>query len=1156
MTSTQLQSQNAPGCARLSVKALCIFTCLVLFLFAGFAYGQASPVYGNCSGITLGSPSLYGSSSLPNGDYGGALNGFLPYPSDYTLYQNISAAAVDPNSASLIANLNTVSHNTLHILMGSSPADGDIPYYVTDSSIETNRIMPVTTGSPDQSEVMQIPYPNNDAMPIEGDAVDCSIWPDTDNGDDHSLLLDRNGCWLYEIWVTSRCPGSDLNMHYEANSITLFDAQNFAAGPWGFTSADASGMSVYVNTLKYDEAASGVIRHPVRFTVPTSAGSSLFIIPASHGASSSTLANKLPEGALLRLNPSRTPTINTSGMTTEDATVIIPAIIAGLQNYGMIMADNGSNMYLIGDNDPRWNDNDLGELNAIVASDFDVVQMVPEYPSYMSEATAHTTFYPETAPTITSFSASATGITPVSVAGVYVPPVQTPGSFTVPNTSTSVTFEVCVTGNNWNENFSNGTTAKPTVYIDNAGPVRIGSNNCGSTTVTPKITQEYTAYVLNTQSNYQNNGLPNLATINVTVTGASLIPAPVVFIPPPTLINGQPVGNSPGYVYASDTVKVTPVTSTWAPLNTNDNVWNDTNATYFYTTATGTSSTFPTASTTSPLPTETGGSAGSATTKLSTSTTASITVTKSSTGGTYGYEVVCAIATVPSIGTAYGNSNPSTNSCATYVFTGTGSTASVYVNAPIILPPSGTYNTPPLISMAGPVPATSAASYNAIFYTTNGATPTTAGAGFSTYSSPPSDGNTLVFFQGEGNSCYGSNVNYGVVPNCNPYGVVYATNGMTVKALAVNEDTKSVVTTNTYTIIAANPTFSPAPGDYYDSATVTISSLTGSPAIYYTTDGSTPTTNSPEYSSPLSITATTLLKALTACAGCQNSGVTSGIYTIETPAVLTTPPPNSTLTGTSVAFAWTPGNSASHFELWVGTTAGSSNLYNSGSVTATTETVSGLPSNGQPVYVKLQALINGVWESTSYTYTAYGSPTPAALTTPTPGSTLTGTSVAFGWAPGNTAKNFELWVGTTAGSSNLYNSGSVTVTTETVSNLPSNGQPVYVRLLSYVDGVWDGTNYTYTATGSPVAAAITTPVASSTLTGTSVAFAWTPGNTATQFQLWVGTTAGSTNLYNSGTVTVTTETVSDLPTNGQPVYARLYSYIDGAWQYASYTYTA
>ena len=187
------------------------------------------------------------------------------------------------------------------------------------------------------------------------------------------------------------------------------------------------------------------------------------------------------------------------------------------------MADNGSNMYLIGDNDPRWNDNDLGELNApIVASDFDVVQMVPEYPSYMSEATAHTTFYPETAPTITSFSASATGITPVSVAGVYVPPVQTPGSFTVPNTSTSVTFEVCVTGNNWNENFSNGTTAKPTVYIDNAGPVRIGSNNCGSTTVTPKITQEYTAYVLNTQSNYQNNGLPNLATINVTVTGASL----------------------------------------------------------------------------------------------------------------------------------------------------------------------------------------------------------------------------------------------------------------------------------------------------------------------------------------------------------------------------------------------------------------------------------------------------------------------------------------------------------------------------------------------------------------------------------------------------------------------------------------------------------
>ena len=164
---------------------------------------------------------------------------------------------------------------------------------------------------------------------------------------------------------------------------------------------------------------------------------------------------------------------------------------------------------------------------------------------------------------------------------------------------------------------------------------------------------------------------------------------------------------------------------------------------------------------------------------------------------------------------------------------------------------------------------------------------------------------------------------------------------------------------------------------------------------------------------------------------------------------MTTPSPGSTLTGTSVAFSWTPGNVAKNFELWVGTTGpGSTNLYNSGSVTATTETVSNLPANGQPVYARLYYYINGSWQYVSYTYTAYGAPTPATLTTPTPGSTLTGTSVTFSWTPGNVAKNFELWLGTTNGSSNLYNSGSVTATTETVSGLPSNGQPVYVRLYS------------------------------------------------------------------------------------------------------------
>jgi hypothetical protein len=127
--------------------------------------------------------------------------------------------------------------------------------------------------------------------------------------------------------------------------------------------------------------------------------------------------------------------------------------------------------------------------------------------------------------------------------------------------------------------------------------------------------------------------------------------------------------------------------------------------------------------------------------------------------------------------------------------------------------------------------------------------------------------------------------------------------------------------------------------------------------------------------------------------------------------------------------------------------------------------VSNLPNNGETLDVRLSYLVEGAWQYTNYTYVAHGSPTPAVLTTPTPNTLnpLSSTSVAFVWTPGNSATHFELWVGTTVGSSNLYNSGSVTVTTETVSNLPDNGKKFYVRLYYLINGAWEYTDYTYVA---------------------------------------------------------------------------------------------
>ncbi len=275
--------------------------------------------------------------------------------------------------------------------------------------------------------------------------------------------------------------------------------------------------------------------------------------------------------------------------------------------------------------------------------------------------------------------------------------------------------------------------------------------------------------------------------------------------------------------------------------------------------------------------------------------------------------------------------------------------------------------------------------------------------------------------------------------------------------------------------------------------------------------------------------------------------------------VLTTPAPGSVLSGSSVAFTWTAGAGPAAYQLWLGTTGvGSKNLYNSGSTTGTTETVSGLPTYGVKLYARLYWEINAVWKSADYTYTEAGTPVLAALTSPTPGSVLAGSSVTFAWSAGGGPTEYQLDLGTTgAGSSNLYNSGGTTATTEAVSGLPTGGVTVFARLYSLISGKWQPADYTYTEAGTLVPAALTTPTPGSTLAGSTVTFTWTAGAGPTEYQLELGTTGvGSSNLYNSGGTTATTETVSGLPTTGVKVYARLYQMIDAKWQSTDYTYTA
>jgi hypothetical protein len=277
------------------------------------------------------------------------------------------------------------------------------------------------------------------------------------------------------------------------------------------------------------------------------------------------------------------------------------------------------------------------------------------------------------------------------------------------------------------------------------------------------------------------------------------------------------------------------------------------------------------------------------------------------------------------------------------------------------------------------------------------------------------------------------------------------------------------------------------------------------------------------------------------------------VESATTPA-LTSPTPGSVLGTTSVAFSWTSGTEVTEYDLYLGTTGvGSDNLYNSAGVTTTSVTVPSLPSKGATVYARLFYQIKGVWQSIDYTYTE--SPLPPALTTPTPGSVLGTTNIVFSWTSGTGVTEYDLYLGTTGvGSNNLYNSAGVTTTSVTVPTLPSKGATVYARLYYQIKGAWQYTDYTYTESQS-VPPVLTSPTPGSVLGTTNVVFSWTPGAGVTQYDLYLGTAAGSANLYNSAGVKTTSVTVPKLPALGAKVYARLYYQIGGVWQFTDYTYT-
>ena len=274
------------------------------------------------------------------------------FPADNIWNVPVDTLPVHPNLDAYIATIGANSY--LHSDFGSGdwpPGSGSpigIPYVDVPG---TQPKVAVTFDYADESDPGPYPIPSD--PPIEGG-------PDSD-GDRHVLIVDRDNCFLYELFYA--WPQPDGSWH--AGSGAIFDLNSHALRPAGWTSADAAGLPILAGLVRYDEVASGEIRHAIRVTAPQTRRE--YIWPARHYASSLTDQQYPPMGQRFRLKAD----FDITGFSPE-----VQVILRALKKYGMMLADNGASWFISGHPDERWNNDVLvSQLHQVKGSDFEAVDV-------------------------------------------------------------------------------------------------------------------------------------------------------------------------------------------------------------------------------------------------------------------------------------------------------------------------------------------------------------------------------------------------------------------------------------------------------------------------------------------------------------------------------------------------------------------------------------------------------------------------------------------------------------------------------------------------------------------------------------------------------------------------------------------------------------
>ena len=229
-----------------------------------------------------------------------------------------------------------------HMDFGSGEWDGGpigIPYNVVGAGTP---MFPFDFYYPDESDPGPYPIP-------EGYLRE---W----GSDHHILVVDTSTCTLYETYDAWEEDGQ-----WFGGSGALWDLGANDLRPAGWTSADAAGLPILPGLARYDEVAAGEIRHALRFTASSTNG---YIWPARHLTSDEDAPGIPPMGARFRLRAD----YDISGFPPE-----LQVLLRAIKTYGIVLADNGSDWYVSGAPDERWDNDMLHQLDILTGDDFEAV---------------------------------------------------------------------------------------------------------------------------------------------------------------------------------------------------------------------------------------------------------------------------------------------------------------------------------------------------------------------------------------------------------------------------------------------------------------------------------------------------------------------------------------------------------------------------------------------------------------------------------------------------------------------------------------------------------------------------------------------------------------------------------------------------------------